>query len=80
MPQQDRHGLNLYQAALSESWPSFVPNNQVTLLHNGETYFPAIESAFDRAQHDIYLETYIYQDDATGQRIAERCNGRHRVA
>lgn len=25
----------------------------------------------DRAQHDIYLETYIHEDDATGQRIAD---------
>ena len=71
MPQQDRHGLNSYPGTLSESWPSFVPNNQVTLLHNGEDYFPAIEAAFDRARHDIYLETYIYQNDATGQRIAD---------
>ena len=34
-------------------------------------YFPAIEAAIDRASHEIYLEAYIYQDDATGQRIAD---------
>ena len=71
MPQQDRHGLNLYQAVLSGNWSSFVPGNQVTLLQNGEAYFPAIETAFDRASHEIYLETYIYKNDATGQRIAD---------
>jgi cardiolipin synthase len=49
----------------------FIPGNQVTLLQNGEAYFPAIEAAFDRAQHEIYLETYIYENDATGQRIAD---------
>ena len=48
----------------------FIPGNQVTLLQNGETYFPAIEAAFDRAGHEIYLETYIYEDDATGRKIA----------
>lgn len=48
----------------------FIPGNQVTLLHNGEAYFPAIEAAFDRASHEIFLETYIYEDDATGQKIA----------
>lgn len=48
----------------------FVPGNQVTLLQNGETFFPAIEQAFDRARFEIYLVTYIYADDATGQRIA----------
>lgn len=49
----------------------FIPGNQVTLLQNGEAYFPAIEAAFDSAQHDIYLETYIYENDTTGQRIAD---------
>jgi len=48
----------------------FIPGNQVTLIHNGEVYFPAIEAAFDRARHEIFLETYIYEDDATGQKIA----------
>jgi len=48
-----------------------VPNNQVILLQNGEAYFPALETALDRAMHDIYLETYIFEDDTTGQRIAE---------
>lgn len=48
----------------------FVPGNQVTLLQNGEAFFPAIEQAVDRARFEIYLVTYIYRDDSTGQRIA----------
>ncbi len=48
----------------------FVPGNQVTLLQNGDAFFPAIEQAFDRARYEIYLTTYIYEDDATGRRIA----------
>jgi cardiolipin synthase len=51
--------------------PRFVPDNLVTLLHNGEAYFPALEAACDRARHEIYLETYIFADDTTGRRIAE---------
>ncbi|WP_066729178.1 cardiolipin synthase ClsB [Desulfuromonas sp. DDH964] len=47
-----------------------VAGNQVRLLQNGSDYFPAIETAINRAKHEIFLETYIYQDDATGQRIA----------
>ncbi len=50
--------------------PGFVPGNQVTLLRGGDAYFRAIEAAFERARHEIHLETYIYRDDATGQRIA----------
>jgi len=48
-----------------------IPNNQIVLLQNGEAYFPAIEAALDRAVHEIYLESYIFENDATGLRIAE---------
>ena len=48
-----------------------MPGNQVTLLQNGDAYFPALEAAFDRARHEIYLQTYIYKNDATGRRIAD---------
>ena len=47
-----------------------MPNNHIRLLQNGEAYFPALEEALDRAMHDIYLETYIFDDDTTGRRIA----------
>jgi len=49
----------------------FVPGNQIALLHNGDAYFPAIEAAIDRARHEIYVETYIYENDEIGQRIAD---------
>ena len=60
----------LYHAFLPVSVPRFIPGNQISLLHNGEAHFPALEAAFDRARHEIHLETYIFEDDATGQRIA----------
>jgi cardiolipin synthase len=66
-----RHRHNLYHVVRPASLSRFIPGNQVTLLQNGEAYFPAIEAAFDRARHEIYLETYIYENDATGQRIAD---------
>jgi len=69
------HGKRLHQklrqAVFPPSLPGFIPGNHITLLHNGNDYFPAIEAAFDRARHEIYLETYIYENDATGRRIAE---------
>jgi cardiolipin synthase len=49
----------------------FVPDNQITLLQNGEAYFPAMEAALDRAEHEIYLISYIFKNDTIGQRIAE---------
>ncbi len=49
----------------------FVAGNKIALLHNGQEYFPALEAALDRARQTIYLETYIFEQDATGRRIAE---------
>ncbi len=48
-----------------------IPNNRITLLQNGKAYFPAIEAALDRAVHEIYLESYIFENDTTGRRIVE---------
>ncbi len=48
----------------------FLNGNQLTLLQNGTDYFPALEAAIDQAAHYIYLESYIFAHDATGQRIA----------
>ena len=48
----------------------YVDGNQLTLLESGREYFPALEAACDAAQREIHLETYIYEDDDAGQRIA----------
>ena len=45
--------------------------NLLTLLESGREYFPALEAACDEAQHEIHIETYIFEDDAAGQRVAE---------
>ncbi len=47
------------------------PGNQITLLQNGEEFFPTVEAALDRAVQDIYLETYIFKNDTAGGRIAK---------
>ena len=64
----------LHQAVFSASLLCFTPGNQIDLLQSGEAFFPAIEAAFDQARHEIYLETYIYENDAIGQRIADALN------
>ena len=48
-----------------------TPGNRITLLQNGEAYFPAIQAALDQVIDEIYLEAYIFANDATGRRIAE---------
>jgi cardiolipin synthase len=45
--------------------------NHLTLLANSDAYITAIEAAMERAVHEIYLESYIYENDRTGRQIAE---------
>jgi cardiolipin synthase len=70
MVQGKQQRRSFYQAVLAAGCSGFVPGNQVTMLANGGAYFPAIELAIDQAHHEIYLQTYIYKNDATGRRIA----------
>ncbi|MES2739438.1 MAG: cardiolipin synthase ClsB [Pseudomonadota bacterium] len=48
---------------------NFVTHNEVTLLHCGTDFFPALIGAIDAAQYDVYFETYIFADDQTGQDV-----------
>jgi cardiolipin synthase len=47
----------------------FTSGNQVDLLHCGAEFFPALIEAFDAATIEIYLETYIFALDPTGELI-----------
>ena len=53
----------------------FLPGNRLTLLRSGVEYFPALEAAIREAQREIFLETYIYAGDATGERITRALCG-----
>lgn len=49
---------------------TFIAGNHIELLKNGAEYFPSIESAIANAEQEIYLQTYIFEADMTGLRIA----------
>jgi len=49
----------------------YVGANRLTLLKNGEQYFPALVAAIDGARAEVFLETYIFADDQTGSLIAD---------
>lgn len=49
---------------------TFVEGNKVVLLENGVSYFPALVAAMDAAEREIHLETYIFENDATGTCVA----------
>jgi cardiolipin synthase len=48
-----------------------LPGNRVTLLRNGTEFFPALERAIDEAEHEVLLETYIFEPDVVGLRIRD---------
>jgi cardiolipin synthase len=48
-----------------------VDHHTLTLLRNGEEYFPRLVAAIDGAVRSVYLETYIYADDAAGRLVSE---------
>ncbi len=48
----------------------YVGGNRLTLLRNGEQYFPALAAALDAAKAEVFLETYIFADDETGSLVA----------
>ncbi len=49
---------------------AYYSNNTVQLIRGGAAYFTLLEELIDRAQHSVYLQTYIYEADSTGKRIA----------
>lgn len=48
----------------------FVPGNRLILLNSGLEYFPALLADLEAAQHEIYLESYIFANDETGSAVA----------
>lgn len=49
----------------------FVNGNRITLLESGTQYFPALMAEFDAARREIQLETYIFENDASGRAVAD---------
>lgn len=43
--------------------------NQLTLLENGEAFFPRVFESIARAQREVLLETFILFEDAVGMAL-----------
>jgi cardiolipin synthase len=48
----------------------FLAGNRLTLLNSGGEFFPALLAAINAAAHEVHLESYIFEDDRTGQAVA----------
>jgi len=49
----------------------FIRNNNVTILNNGDEFYPAMLDAIANAKSTITMETYIYWSGDVGRRFAE---------
>ncbi len=47
----------------------FIEGNDVELLHSGAQFFPALIVSINQAQHEVYLESYIFAADQTAQSV-----------
>jgi cardiolipin synthase len=48
---------------------SWQEGNRITLLENGDNYYPALFAAIDRAQQKVILETFIWFEDDVGWQL-----------
>jgi cardiolipin synthase A/B len=48
---------------------NFTCSNHIKLLHCGAEFFPALMTAINAAKVEIYLETYIFSEDETGNAV-----------
>ncbi|MEJ6668658.1 MAG: phospholipase D-like domain-containing protein, partial [Alcaligenes aquatilis] len=51
--------------------PLWHEGNQITLLQNGQEFFPAICEAIDQAKKRLHLETYIFNLDESGHCVLD---------
>ena len=49
----------------------FTPGNRIGLLRSGREYFPALISAIESAETEVWLECYIFADDPAGRMVAD---------
>jgi cardiolipin synthase len=49
----------------------FTAQNRLSILKNGEEYFPALIDAIDAARVDIFLETFIFSLDEVGSAVRD---------
>jgi cardiolipin synthase len=50
-------------------WAFATPGNRVTLLADGERFFPALEAAVAAAEESIHIGMYIFAADRVGKRL-----------
>lgn len=52
------------------STSAYIPGNKVKLIRGGKPYFDLLLQLINNAKESIHLQTYIYDNDETGQMVA----------
>lgn len=71
LPEEVRHLLPLRRALDVVQPTPLVAGNAVRLLHGGEEAYPDMLAAIDAAEHTVGLQTFLWDDDAWGQRFVD---------
>ena len=50
---------------------SYTHHNKVKIVRGGADYFKCIEDIADNAKYSLHLQTYIFDEDETGSKVAE---------
>lgn len=53
----------------------YFPASNMRLVRSGSDYFDTLVQIIQSAKHTLHLQTYIYDDDVTGRRIAAALKG-----
>lgn len=51
--------------------PEYTLHNSATIVRGGADYFARIDHIADGAQYTLHLQTYIFDEDETGRRVAD---------
>ncbi len=76
------YGVNdpeFFGSALALSDPYPIPGNRITLLQNGDEYFPAMLEAIRGAKKTVNFQAYIVYSDPTGQAFRDALSERARA-
>jgi cardiolipin synthase len=49
----------------------YTTRNRISLVNSGEDYFSLLFKLIEKANQVIHLQTYIYENDETGRKVAE---------
>jgi cardiolipin synthase len=56
---------------IPKSLAGYTHHNKVRLVHGGHDYFSLLVQMIDNARSTVHLQTYIFEDDATGRIVTD---------